>query len=196
MARHPIPELSCVECKASRSVFQDVATIEQLTELTPTDQAALAALLQDAVAHGASLNFWMPLDDAKALAYWTQVERDLAAGTRLLFVAREGDHIVGTVQLVPSPQQNGSHRAEVQKLIVHSTAQGHGLGTALMAAIEDTARTIGRTLIFLDTKTGSVAEGLYTRLGYIRVGVIPDATIERDGSLHATVFFYRHLDSE
>ncbi len=62
-----------------------------------------------------------------------------------------------------------------------------------MAAIEDTARAIGRTLLVLDTKTGSVAEGLYTHLGYTRVGVVPDATTERDGSRYDTIFFYRHL---
>src|SRR5689334_23127473 len=102
-----------------------MSTIEPLTTFTPTDHAALVALLQDAVADGASLNFWHPLDAAAATAYWTTVGRDLAAGTRHLLVARDDTgQIVGTVQLVPAPQQNGAHRAEVQKLIVHTAARG------------------------------------------------------------------------
>ena len=64
-----------------------------------------------------------------------------------------------------------------------------------MAAVEAAARAAGRTLLLLDTKAGDAAEGMYAHLGYIRAGVIPAVTRERDGSYHDGVIFYRHLET-
>ena len=46
----------------------------------------------------------------------------------------------------------------------------------------------------LDTWQGSVAEGLYRSLGYIEVGVIPRFALSSQGTLEATVIFYRALN--
>ena len=59
----------------------------------------LRALLLDAVAHGASVGFVMPLEDAAADAYWRDVTEALAAGSRVLLVAWRDNVLVGTVQL-------------------------------------------------------------------------------------------------
>jgi hypothetical protein len=42
-----------------------------------------------------------------------------------------------------------------------------------MIAVEEIARSEGKTLLTLDTVAGSNAELLYRSLGYILVGVIP-----------------------
>jgi hypothetical protein len=62
-----------------------------------------------------------------------------------------------------------------------------------MRAAEDEARAAGKTLLVLDTVTGSTAERLYTRLGWTRVGVIPDYALMPEGGLCATTYFYRRL---
>ena len=59
------------------------------------------------------------------------------------------------------------------KLLVHPTARRRGIARGLMLALEDVAREEGRTLLTLDTWTGSHAETLYRSLGYVTVGVIP-----------------------
>ena len=66
---------------------------------------------------------------------------------------------------------NGHHRAEVRKLLVHRRARGRGLGTALMQRAEQDALALGRTLLLLDTETGSAAETLYlsSGLGTVRL---------------------------
>ena len=48
----------------------------------------------------------------------------------------------------------------------------------------------------LDTVTGSDAERLYTRLGWTRVGEIPDYALFPDGGPCATTFFYKALRPE
>jgi hypothetical protein len=52
---------------------------------------------------------------------------------------------------------------------------------------------MGRSLMTLDTVTGGVAERLYARLGWTRVGVIPDYALMPDGEPTATTIFYKAL---
>jgi GNAT superfamily N-acetyltransferase len=153
----------------------------------------LVALLQDAVASGASVGFLPPLDDAEAHAYWQDVIAAVQEQTRILLVARHHDALAGTVQLDLAGQPNGRHRAEVMKLMVHRTARRQGLGRALLAAIEEAAREAGRSLLVLDTRRGDVAEQLYRAHGYSAAGVIPWFARGADGALHDTVYFYRWL---
>jgi acetyltransferase len=156
----------------------------------------LVALLQDAVAGGASIGFLPPLSDEEATAYWDGIINDLASGKRILLVAVQDGQVVGSVQLELAGRANGAHRAEVQRLIVHHSARRQGLGRALMAALEEHARTIGRTLLVLDTRECDPSETLYARCGYTRVGVIPRYARSATGTLDGTVYYYKHLDEE
>jgi GNAT superfamily N-acetyltransferase len=63
----------------------------------------------------------------------------------------------------------------------------------LMEHAEDAARGAGKTLLVLDTVTGGEAERLYERLGWTRVGVIPDYALYPDGRFCDTTVFYKNL---
>jgi len=76
---------------------------------------------------------------------------------------------------------------------VHRRGRRRGLGAALLEAAEGTARDCGKTLLVLDTNTGSAAERLYTRMGWTRVGEIPDFSVQPRGGLRATTVFYKRL---
>jgi len=52
-------------------------------------------------------------------------------------------------------------------------------------------RDCGKTLLVLDTNTGSDAERLYARMGWVRVGEIPDYSVHPHGGLRATTVFYK-----
>lgn len=157
------------------------------------ERAGLTELLRDAVDGGASVGFLPPLAPAQATEYWEGVIADLGRSGRALLVAREGGRLLGTVQLELSGKPNASHRAEAQKLLVHSAARRRGLGAALMAAIEDLARRRGRLLLVLDTLAGDDGERLYRRIGYQEAGRIPGYARGADGALHTTVLFFRLL---
>lgn len=134
----------------------------------------LAALLHACVHAGASISFVLPFSEAEAAGFWTdKVGPAVAAGHRLLLVARQGGRLVGSVQLGTDTPPNQPHRAEVSKLLVHPDCRRRGIARALMVALEAEARARGRTLITLDTRTGDAAEPLYAALGYRKVGVIP-----------------------
>jgi GNAT superfamily N-acetyltransferase len=77
-------------------------------------------------------------------------------------------------------------------MLVHRRARRQGVGAAILRSAEALARELGKSLLVLDTASAE-AERLYTRLGWIRVGVVPDYALLPRGGLCATVFFYRRL---
>jgi GNAT superfamily N-acetyltransferase len=154
---------------------------------------ALAEVLIDCVEHGASVSFMSPLARTKAEAFWTGVAESVGRGERILLVASSGDEVVGTVQVVLALPENQPHRGEVAKMLVHSRARRRGLGAALMRSAEAAARAAGKSLLVLDTVTGGDAERLYARLGWTRVGVVPDYALFPDGRPTATTIFYKAI---
>jgi ribosomal protein S18 acetylase RimI-like enzyme len=169
-------------------------TIETLSSVvTGIDAAALSALLRDAVEGGASVGFMLPVSDTELATYWSGVLADVAAGKRVLLVTRDGGRIIGSVQLELAGKPNARHRCELQKLLVLRSHRGRGHGSALMDAAETTARQRQRSLVVLDTSANGNALGLYQRLGYTRVGVIPRYAADPDGPMIDTVFYYKEL---
>jgi ribosomal protein S18 acetylase RimI-like enzyme len=150
----------------------------------------LAAVLADCVAGGASVSYMAPFshDDARErFAGWAD---DVERGDRVLLAAFAGVEVVGTVQVVLAVPPNQPHRGEIAKLLVHRSARRQGVAERLMEHAEAEARAEGKTLLVLDTVTGDAAERLYERLGWIRVGVIPDYALYPDGRpCDATVFW-------
>lgn len=154
---------------------------------------ALADVLHDCLLHGASVGFVPPFDISDARRYWLLVAQQVDAGARTVFVARDDDAIRGTVQLALAMPANGAHRAEINKMLVHAGARRRGMAWRLMEAAEARARELGRTLLVLDTWTGSGAQALYERLGFLVSGVIPDYARLDDGTLGATTVMYKRL---
>ena len=169
------------------------ATIRRLRTLDDAQVEALADLLVDSVDAGASVGFMYPLEKAKAVAFWRRVADGVTAGERALLVAEDDTGIVGTVHLMLALPENQPHRADLTKMLVHPRARRRGLGAALMEAAEEMARDCGRSLLVLDTVTGSDAERLYARLGWVRVGEIPDFALLSCGGLWGTTVFYKKL---
>lgn len=167
--------------------------IRPVVELTEVVIAQLANVLVDCVEGGASVSFMHPLDREKARGFWRELSTDVAAGGRILLVAEDDAGIAGTVQIVFARSENQPHRADVTKMLVHRRARRRGVGTALMRAVEDVARSAGRTLLVLDTATGSDAERLYARLGWTLAGIVPDYALWPYGGLTSTSLYYRKI---
>jgi ribosomal protein S18 acetylase RimI-like enzyme len=152
---------------------------------------ALVALLQDVVDHGASVGFMPPLAAAEAHAYWTGILGDL--DHRVLFIARSGEALLGSVQLALERRANGTHRAEVAKFIVLSSARRQGIGRALMNAAEAAAQAAHRSTLVLDTRLGDPSNELYLSLGWTRAGIIPQYARNPNGEIDPTVIYYKLL---
>lgn len=155
----------------------------------------LADVLMDCVQGGASVGFMLPLARERAVAFWRRVGEGVAAGERALLVAEDEAGVCGTVQLVLELPENQPHRADLCKMQVHRRARRRGLGEALLRAAEGVARECGKTLLVLDAVTDGDAARMYARMGWARVGDIPNYALMPTGEPCGTTVFYRDLSA-
>jgi GNAT superfamily N-acetyltransferase len=153
----------------------------------------LSALLHDAVAHGASVNFMAGFTVEEASAYWTKQIAGLVTNDRIWLVAEEAGTIIGTVMCVFAGQPNQPYRAEISKMLVHSNQRRRGIGEQLMQAIEAAALQAGKVLLVLDTGAGSAGDRLYRRCGWTAIGTIPGYAYTTDGRPEGATFFYKQI---
>ncbi|MFA0052709.1 GNAT family N-acetyltransferase [Vibrio breoganii] len=153
----------------------------------------LHLLLVDSINSGASVGFLTPVDEQEVQSYWLSVEAEIKSSARKLFIAYDGDCVIGAVQLSLCSKHNGSHRGEVEKLMVHTNARGKGVSKRLMSKMEAVAVDTGLSLLVLDTRLGDLASSLYRSIGYTEAGQIPQFARSSTGELEGTVFFFKIL---
>jgi GNAT superfamily N-acetyltransferase len=154
---------------------------------------ALADVLVDCVEGGASVSFMLPFSREAAESFFRKALEDVGQGHRILLAAFLDSELVGTVQIITATPPNQPHRADIAKLLVLRSARGHGVGQLLMAHVEEVSRSVGKTLLVLDTVTGEAGERLYRRLGWTAAGVIPDYALFPDGGFCDTTVFWKRL---
>ena len=153
----------------------------------------LAEVLVDCVEGGASVSFMPPFGKPDAEEFFRKVIGGVEARERILLAAFLDTKLAGTVQVLTAMPPNQPHRAEIAKLLVMRSARGQGLAAALMHRAEECAREAGKTLLVLDTVTGDPAERLYLRLGWNKLGVIPNYALYPDGRWCDTTVFWKQL---
>ena len=157
---------------------------------------ALASVLVDCVSGGASVSYMAPFSHEDARAAFDTWAAEVEQERRLILAAFAGGELVGTVQVILALPPNQPHRGEIAKLLVRRSARRRGVARLLMEHAEVEARAEGKTLLVLDTVTGDAAERLYERLGWTRVGVIPNYALYPDGRPCDTTVFWKALQFE
>ena len=176
--------------------MDDIAEISRLTSAAFVQALdPMAELLHHCVAAGASVGFVWPFSPLEARRFFADLVPAVAAGKRIILVAKSSAGIVGSMQLDLDVPANQPHRACGRKLLVHTSMRNRGLGTLLMRAMEDEALQAGRTLVDFEAVAGGAPERLYLSLGYTVAGVIPDHALTPDGTLCATSILYKRLSS-
>ena len=153
---------------------------------SPGITEALADILIETVADGASVTFMHPLAPEAARDFWRASLAAAARGERVVLGAFDGADLVATVTLVLQCPPNQPHRAEIAKLMTRTSHRGRGIGSALMRAAEARAAAEGKTLI-----ADGGASVFYEALGYNFAGVIPDYAFKPHGGLSAARFYWK-----
>ncbi|OPC82541.1 GNAT family N-acetyltransferase [Embleya scabrispora] len=153
----------------------------------------LAALLVDAVDDGAGVGFLSPLPIDAAAEWWATQAVEIRNNRIIVWATSDSEGVTGTIQLRFAGMPNSRHRAAISKLLVHRRARGNGIARELLSTAEQFAAASGRSLLTLDTQTGSGAERLYKRAGWIESGAIPSYAADASGVLRSTTIFHKHL---
>ena len=170
--------------------------VERVTgEVSTSDLSDLVDVLIDCIADGASLGWPGVPPRTEIDAWWRSTLADPLVET---WISRSNaGRILGTVSLQLVDRASARHRAEVMTLVVHRDARGRGIAKDLMIVLEAYARADGRSLLLLDTETGSLAESLYQKWGWKRLAEIDGYALSADGSLApATVMVKRFADPD
>jgi GNAT superfamily N-acetyltransferase len=170
------------DCRVSRVYELDDPQVEALTDV-----------LVDCVEGGASVGFMHPLTRDRAKSFWRWTAHRVASGERAILIAEDAAGICGTIQMIMALPENQPHRAEVTKMLVHRRSRRQGVGSALLRATEGIARENGKNLLMLDAVTSGDAARLYEKLGWARVGDVPNFALMPDGASCSTTFYYRDL---
>jgi ribosomal protein S18 acetylase RimI-like enzyme len=163
-------------------------------DLAPA-QEDLTEILLACVHAGASIGFILPFRRDEARAFWQdRVFPAVRSGVGMLFLARDGTRVVGTVQLGLALPPNQPHRADVSKMLVHPDARRRGIARALMRALDAQARALGKTLLVLDTRSNDHAQPLYESEGFRVAGEIPGYCRNPfTDTYEGTVYMYKAL---
>ena len=144
------------------------ATPVRIREAAPAEYEAVGDVIEAA---------YRAVGDPKFEDYVDEV-RDVTRRARscpiLVAVEERTGAILGTVSYVPGP---GNPYAELERdgeagmrmLAVDPSAQGRGVGRALVAAVADRARAAGRRGLAINTRPSMVvAHRMYERSGFVR----------------------------
>ncbi|KAJ7293896.1 acyl-CoA N-acyltransferase [Mycena rebaudengoi] len=186
----------------------------EITLFDPSNaaHAALLPALADihiaCIASGTVTTFVPPLNRDKIIEWWRARAADVQDGSRVIFMAfadsdaeaeaeAEADsevRLAGYVILHRPRTETMLFRGEVEKLLVSPDFRRRGIAWKLMQRLEADAQALGQTLLMLETTTGGAAETLYEKLGYNRLGVIPNSGVSPvDGSLVSGTFYWKQL---
>ena len=84
-----------------------------------------------------------------------------------VLVAELGSTVVGFVTLSPGSHWSGVAEPSIGELVVAPEAEGQGIGSALVEAVIERARSEGHTRVSVSTGAANArALGLYRRLGF------------------------------
>jgi ribosomal protein S18 acetylase RimI-like enzyme len=116
-------------------------------------------------------------------------------GWRRVWVALEGEDIIGHIDLRARPEPAARHRC-LLGMGVHRNARRGGLGMALLAAAADWARASALAWIDLEVLAGNQpARNLYRKAGFVQTGEIADL-FRIDGESLGYVFMSLQLGPE
>ena len=122
------------------------------------DVPAIAELCQRTV-RAINASDYPPDIIERIVAFFAAAEVLRRMGDRKVFVAHDGEALVGTVSLGPD---------KVHSVFVRADGQRRGVGRRMMAFIEDVARADGRRALALSSSLTAVP--FYSSLGYTEAG--------------------------
>lgn len=115
--------------------------------------------------------------ERSAAEYARLLPDGIASAGHHLFVARDGQRVVGAIWFAERTDEDGTV-GFVYDIRIYERYQGEGYGEFVMRAVEDKVRAAGLTKIRLHVfGNNTVARSLYRKLGYDEVHVTMDKSL-------------------
>ncbi|KAH8884765.1 hypothetical protein GQ53DRAFT_377643 [Thozetella sp. PMI_491] len=147
--------------------------------------------------------FLPPLMNDKLLAWWKDRITEANKGTRIIVlllpeakaagVKPLGTDLRGLAMLKLSESETGSFRGHIDAVLVNQKHRRQGGARALVGTLEHEAARRGRTLLLVDSETGSAGEQVFKSLDYVEIGKVPQFSRVLPSGKKGETFFYKDL---
>jgi len=137
--------------------------------------AAVHRVLRAVVAAGGAIGYLTPPDRSTTDAWLGGVLHAVRAGDAALAVAQVDGRAEAIGCWTRLRGEPFTHSAEIQKVMAHPDARGHGLGRRIVAALIDRARAAGLETLLLSARGNNHgAIELYEEFGFVVHGRVPN----------------------
>jgi ribosomal protein S18 acetylase RimI-like enzyme len=117
--------------------------------------------------------------------------QSIKARSAVLFVY-EKNKLIASGYLENSGYLTTQHYGKISKVMVDPEYQGKGIGKVIMEKLEEKAKELGYTHIFVSTWDVDYIIKFYKKCGYKQVGIIPEF-VKYKGKYHDSHNFFKKL---
>ncbi|MGZ4840180.1 MAG: nicotianamine synthase family protein [Candidatus Angelobacter sp.] len=127
-----------------------------------------------------TIGFPGPIEDETGFALMRQLHADVEAGRRHVLVAEKDGTIVGQLILTPNSVPNHHHMVELTRGTIDRSFRGGGLALRAFAEVARKCEELGREVICLDVRAGTMAAIWWQHFGFKPFGLLSDYSRVRD----------------
>lgn len=139
-----------------------------IRDAVPADIDGITAIYNDAVAHSTAIWNETTVDSANRLTWLAERER---AGYPVLVAVDSEDRVLGYASFGDWRAWDGYRHTVEHSVYIRADQRGQGLGEALMLALIERARVIGKHVMVAGIEAGNLGSiRLHEKLGFENVG--------------------------
>jgi hypothetical protein len=121
-----------------------------------------------------TIGFPGPIDDEAGLPLMRQLNADVIAGRRHVLVAEKDGVVVGQLILTPNSTPNHHHMVELTRGTIDRSFRGGGLALLAFQEVAQKCEELGREVICLDVRAGTMAAIWWQHFGFKQYGLLLD----------------------
>jgi GNAT superfamily N-acetyltransferase len=127
-----------------------------------------------------TIGFPGPIEEDTGQALMRQLHADVESGRRHVLVAEKDGQIVGQLILTPNSVPNHHHMAELTRGTIDRSFRGGGLALRAFEEVVKKCEELGREVICLDVRAGTMAAMWWQHFGFKPFGLLSDYSRVRD----------------
>jgi len=169
------------------------ARLEWLREIDSQRGSQLLGLMNRTLEEETTIGFPGPIDDRVGAVLMQQLNADVIAGRRHVLVAEKDGMIVGQLILTPNSTPNHRHMVELTRGTIDRSFRGGGLALRAFEEVATKCEELGRDVICLDVRAGTMAAIWWQHFGFKPYGLLSDYSRVGD-QRYAGLFLTQSID--
>lgn len=165
--------ISTLLLEPARSAASGVR-LEWLSGVDSDTAIQLLRLMNRTLKEETTIGFPGPIDEQTGHSLMKQMDADVRSGHRHVLVAFKDGAIVGQLILTPNSSPNHRHIVELTRGTIHPSFRGGGLALLAFQEVANKCVELGRELICLDVRAGTMAAMWWQHFGFRPYGLLAD----------------------